>query len=146
MRKRMHELSIAHPRYGYRRIATLLRDEGWRVGKRHIQRLRRMEGLRVPPTKRKRVRQTGGRKENNSPRSPTPLTAIHRYITLAPHRAESCGFGKTNSFSTPPFLESSGVTSSLPETKNLVPPSLYPSLITFFCEMLMIPYELHRLA
>ncbi len=56
MRKRMHELSIAHPRYGYRRIAALLREEGWRVGKRHIQRLRRAEGLRVPPTKRKQTR------------------------------------------------------------------------------------------
>lgn len=57
MRRRLHELSQKHPRYGYRRIAALLREEGWRVGKRHIQRLRRQEGLRVPPTKRKRVRQ-----------------------------------------------------------------------------------------
>ena len=56
MRKRLHELSAAHPRYGYRRIAALLRREGWKVGKRHIQRLRRLEGLRVPPTKRKIVR------------------------------------------------------------------------------------------
>ena len=50
------ELSAEHPRYGYRRIAALLRREGWRVGKRHIQRLRRDEGLRVPPTKRKQIR------------------------------------------------------------------------------------------
>ncbi|XHR31301.1 MAG: IS3 family transposase [Chthoniobacteraceae bacterium] len=57
MRKRLRELSQKHPRYGYRQIAALLRDEGWQVGKRHIQRLRMMEGLRVPPTKRKRVRQ-----------------------------------------------------------------------------------------
>ena len=56
MRKRLHELSTAHPRYGYRRIAALLSREGWKAGKRHIQRLRRMEGLRVPPTKRKIVR------------------------------------------------------------------------------------------
>jgi len=53
LKKRLHELSADHPRYGYRRIAALLRQEGWRVGKRHIQRLRRMEGLRVPPSKRK---------------------------------------------------------------------------------------------
>jgi len=50
------ELSGEHPRYGYRRIAALLRREGWRVGKRHIQRLRRDAGLRVPPTKRKVIR------------------------------------------------------------------------------------------
>jgi len=43
----------AHPRYGYRRIAALLRQEGWVAGKRQVQRLRRLEGLRVPPTKRK---------------------------------------------------------------------------------------------
>ena len=64
------ELSTEHPRYGYRRIAALLRREGWRVGKRHIQRLRRDAGLRVPPTKRKLVRRgvsTG-----------LPTTATHR--------------------------------------------------------------------
>jgi len=56
LRKRLLELSAQHPRYGYRRIAALLRQEGWRAGKRQIQRLRRMEGLRVPPTRRKVVR------------------------------------------------------------------------------------------
>lgn len=70
LRKRLLELSDEHPRYGYRRIAALLRREGWRVGKRHIQRLRRAAGLRVPPTKRKMVRRgvsTG-----------LPTTATHR--------------------------------------------------------------------
>lgn len=70
LRKRLHELALEHPRYGYRRIAALLRREGWRVGKRHIQRLRRDEGLRVPPTKRKVIRRgvsTG-----------LPTTATHR--------------------------------------------------------------------
>lgn len=56
LRKRLRELSEQHPRYGYRRIAVLLRQEGWRVGKRQIQRLRRAEGLRVPPTRRKQTR------------------------------------------------------------------------------------------
>jgi putative transposase len=56
LRKRMRELSLEHPRYGYRRLAALLRQEGWAVGKRHVQRLRRAEGLRVPPTKRKLIR------------------------------------------------------------------------------------------
>ena len=54
--QRIHALTAAHPRYGYRRIAALLRQEGWRVGKRQVHRLRRLEGLRVPPTKRKLVR------------------------------------------------------------------------------------------
>ena len=56
LRQRLLALSLEHPRYGYRRIAALLRREGWQVGKRHIQRLRRAEGLRVPPTKRKVIR------------------------------------------------------------------------------------------
>ena len=54
--KRLLALSAAEPRYGYRRIAALLRREGWCVGKRQIQRLRRAAGLRVPPTKRKVIR------------------------------------------------------------------------------------------
>jgi len=54
--ERLRALSEQHPRYGYRRIAALLRQEGWPVGKRQVQRLRRAEGLRVPPTKRKVVR------------------------------------------------------------------------------------------
>jgi putative transposase len=56
MIERLHVISQKHPRYGYRRIAALLRREGWAVGKRHVQRLRRQEGLRVPPTRRKLVR------------------------------------------------------------------------------------------
>ena len=54
--KRLRTLSEKHPRYGYRRIAALLRQEGWAVGKRHIQRLRRADGLRVRPTRRRIVR------------------------------------------------------------------------------------------
>ena len=53
---RLQALSEAQPRYGYRRIAALLRQEGWAAGKRQVQRLRRLEGLRVPPTKRKIAR------------------------------------------------------------------------------------------
>jgi transposase InsO family protein len=56
LRQRLRVLSALHPRYGYRRIAALLRQEGWRVGKRQVQRLRRGEGLRVPPTRRKIAR------------------------------------------------------------------------------------------
>ena len=49
--RRLRVLSEAHPRYGYRRIAALLRREGWTIGKRQVQRLRRANGLRVPPTR-----------------------------------------------------------------------------------------------
>jgi putative transposase len=46
---RMNELAAAHPRWGYRRIWSLLRDEGWRVNRKRIERLWRLEGHRVPP-------------------------------------------------------------------------------------------------
>jgi putative transposase len=46
---RMNELAAAHPRYGYRRVWSLLRSEGWRVNRKRIERLWRLEGHRVPP-------------------------------------------------------------------------------------------------
>jgi hypothetical protein len=36
MMERMRLLSEKHPRYGYRRITALLRQEGWRVGQTAI--------------------------------------------------------------------------------------------------------------
>jgi putative transposase len=46
---RMNELAGTYPRYGYRRIWALLRNEGWRVNRKRIDRLWRLEGHRVPP-------------------------------------------------------------------------------------------------
>ncbi len=54
--KRMLELVGEHPRYGYRRIAALLRQEGWRVNLKRVYRLWRREGLKVPQKKRKKRR------------------------------------------------------------------------------------------
>ena len=53
---RTHELSSLHPRYGYRRIVALLRQEGWETSRKQVQRLRRAEGLRVPPPRRRQSR------------------------------------------------------------------------------------------
>ena len=52
--KRMLELVRRRPRFGYRRIAALLRREGWRVNPKRVYRLWRREGLKVPKKKRKR--------------------------------------------------------------------------------------------
>ena len=51
---RMVELSTQHPRYGYRRVTALLREEGWRVNLKRVHRLWRQEGLKVPMKQRKR--------------------------------------------------------------------------------------------
>ena len=45
----MNALAAAHPRWGYRRVWTLLRAQGWRVNRKRIERLWRLEGHRVPP-------------------------------------------------------------------------------------------------
>lgn len=51
--KRINELADRHPRYGYRRVWALLRQEGWVVNRKRIERLWRAEGHRVPPQRRK---------------------------------------------------------------------------------------------
>ena len=52
----MLQLARARPRYGYRRIGWLLREEGWRAGLSRVFRLWQREGLKVPVKKRKRRR------------------------------------------------------------------------------------------
>lgn len=51
---RILELVGQRPRFGYRRIAALLRREGWQVNVKRIHRLWRREGLKVPRTRRKK--------------------------------------------------------------------------------------------
>jgi len=50
----MLELVRRHPRYGYRRITALLRQEDWPVNRKRIWRLWRQEGLKVPQKQRKK--------------------------------------------------------------------------------------------
>jgi transposase InsO family protein len=44
----MLELVRRRPRFGYRRIGALLREEGWRANPKRVYRLWRLEGLKVP--------------------------------------------------------------------------------------------------
>lgn len=53
---RMRELARGRPRFGYRRIGKLLRDEAWNASDTRVYRLWRREGLKVPTKKRKRRR------------------------------------------------------------------------------------------
>lgn len=53
---RMLELVGEFPRYGYRRITRLLRQEGWRVNFKRIHRLWKQQGLKVPVKKAKKRR------------------------------------------------------------------------------------------
>ena len=49
-------LASKYGRYGYRRIAALLRNEGWSVNVKRIERIWRLEGLKVPKKQPKRGR------------------------------------------------------------------------------------------
>ncbi len=50
------ELALRYGRYGYRRIAALLRDAGWSVNVKRVERIWRREGLKVPKKQPKRSR------------------------------------------------------------------------------------------
>ena len=52
----MIELTRQYGRYGYRRVAALLRDAGWQVNDKRFERLWRREGLKVPTKQPKRKR------------------------------------------------------------------------------------------
>lgn len=56
LRECLRTLSREHPRWGYRKAWSLLREEGWPANRKKIQRLWREEGLRVPQKRRKRRR------------------------------------------------------------------------------------------
>lgn len=53
---RIVELASAFGRYGYRRIAILLKREGWRVNHKRVERIWRGAGLKVPSRQKKRGR------------------------------------------------------------------------------------------
>ncbi|HWB01034.1 MAG TPA: IS3 family transposase, partial [Pirellulales bacterium] len=54
MVKQMRTLAGQRPRFGYRRIAALLRRASWRASNTRILRLWRREGLKVPQKRRKK--------------------------------------------------------------------------------------------
>jgi putative transposase len=50
------ELARRYGRYGYRRVAALLRQAGWQVNRKRVERIWRREGLKVPARQPKRDR------------------------------------------------------------------------------------------
>ena len=47
LHRQVEHLSHRYPRLGYRKLARLLRSEGWQAGRKLVQRIRREHGLRV---------------------------------------------------------------------------------------------------
>jgi len=56
LREEIIRLACLYGRYGYRRITTLLHNDGWRVNHKCVERLWRQEGLKVPQKQPKRRR------------------------------------------------------------------------------------------
>ncbi len=56
MLARIMELVREHPRYGYRFVTALLKQEGWQVNRKRVYRLWVQEGLKVPKKQRKKRR------------------------------------------------------------------------------------------
>jgi putative transposase len=56
IRKRIIEVAAQFGRYGYRRVAAILRQEGWDVNVKKVYRIWREEGLKVPKKQPKRGR------------------------------------------------------------------------------------------
>jgi len=56
----MNRLALRWPRFGYRRIAALLRLDGWRVNVKRVHRLWKAEGLQIRRKQRKRRRLGSG--------------------------------------------------------------------------------------
>ena len=50
------ELAQQYGRYGYRKVAELLRQAGWIINDKWVERVWRREGLKVPPKQPKRGR------------------------------------------------------------------------------------------
>ena len=75
LRVRLHALAKQHPRYGYRRMHALLRQEAFRVNRKKVRRLWREEGLKVPqrPNRKRPRGKSSGR--------PTAATRVNHVWT-----------------------------------------------------------------
>lgn len=54
LRRRLRELALDRPRFGYRRLVVLMQREGWRVNHKKLYRLYKEEGLQVRTRRRKK--------------------------------------------------------------------------------------------
>lgn len=55
LRKRLHQVAVERPRFGYRRLCVVLRRQGLKVNHKRVQRLYREEELALRRRKRRRI-------------------------------------------------------------------------------------------
>jgi putative transposase len=102
VRKEIIDLSSKHPRYGYRRIAALLRRDGFEINPKRVARIRREEGFKVSKRQRRMRRlgvSTAERKRAERPREvwswdfvedQTEAGSRFRILTLIDEHTREC--------------------------------------------------------
>lgn len=76
LRARIKELAWRRIRYGYKRIAVLLRREGWMVNHKRVRRIYREENLTIRTKMPKRRRAALVREERITPTAPNQSWAM----------------------------------------------------------------------
>jgi transposase InsO family protein len=84
---KMLELAGEHPRYGYRRVADLLRAGGRRVNNKRVRGLRRQQGLKIPK-KVKKKRRLGHAGNSRLRRRATKMNEVWSYDFLFDQTAD----------------------------------------------------------
>ncbi len=80
LRKRIREIAETRMRYGYRRIAVVLRREGWRVNVKRVRRLYQLEGLQMrhkPPRRRVMAKLRSDRSDATGPNQVWAMDWMH---------------------------------------------------------------------
>ena len=75
----MNAHAARHPRWGYRAVWMLLREEGWRCNRKRIERLWHLEGHRLPHRKRSGKRAQGSALNSSRSRPATAVNHIWSY-------------------------------------------------------------------
>jgi putative transposase len=76
LRLRMHEIVRTRIRYGYRRVLTMLRREGWAIGKKLVYRLYCEEGLVLRSKRPRRRKMQVHRQARCQPRRPNEAWSL----------------------------------------------------------------------
>ena len=79
----MNAQAARHPRWGYRAIWTLLREQGWKCNRKRIERLWRLEGHRLPKRARHGKRAQGSAANSAWSRPATAVNHIWSYDFLS---------------------------------------------------------------
>ena len=76
LRVKIKELSAVRIRYGYRRLAVLLRREGWQVNDKRVHRLYQLEGLSLRAKATKRRRRSAALRVRIAPTGPNTVWSM----------------------------------------------------------------------